>query len=138
MTIKQTLTTSFKQQILLGEHNLATDTIKLALYTAFANLGDDTQVYDTANEVVGTGYTAGGKTMTGVTVSTNGKTAFVDFDDAQWVGANFTARGGLLYNASKGNKSIAVVNFGSDKTCTTTFSVQMPANTAQSALLRIK
>ena len=136
MAFEQTLTTSFKQEVLLGVHDLATDTLKMALYEAEANLGASTTVYGTANEVVGTGYVAGGNVLTGVTVQTSGTTAFVDFANLVWSPANFTARGALIYNASKGNKSIAVLDFGSDKTATTSFTVQMPPNTATAALIR--
>ena len=136
MAFEQTLTTSFKEQVLLGVHDLDTDTIKLALYTAEASLGASTTVYGTTNEVVGTGYTAGGVILTGATVLTSGTTAYVDFDNAVWPTAAFTARGALIYNASKGNKAIAVLDFGSDKTATTSFTVQMPANTATAALIR--
>jgi hypothetical protein len=137
MAFDQTLTTSFKQDILLGVHDLDTDTIKMALFLATANLGADTTVYTTTGETSGTGYTAGGNVLTGVTVLTSGTTAYVDFADPSWNPAAFTARGALIYNASKSNKAIAVLDFGSDKTATTTFTVQMPANTATSALIRI-
>lgn len=136
MAIFQTLTNSFKQQVLEAVHDFTTDTFKIALYVSTANLGADTTVYDTAGEVVGTGYTAGGVTLTGVTVQLSGSTAFVDFDDATWNPADFTARGALIYNASKGNKAVAVLDFGADKTATNTFTVQMPSNTASSALIR--
>lgn len=137
MAFDQTLTTSFKQDILLGVHDLETDDIKMALFLATADLGAGTTVYTTTGETSGTGYTAGGKTLTGVTVLTSGTTAYVDFADPSWNPAAFTARGALIYNASKSNKAIAVLDFGSDKTATTTFTVQMPANTATSALIRI-
>ena len=137
MAFDQTLTTSFKQDILLGVHDLETDTIKMALFLATADLGAATTVYTTTGETSGTGYTAGGKVLTGVTVLTADTTAYVDFADPSWNPASFTARGALIYNASKSNKAIAVLDFGSDKTTTTTFTVQMPANTATSALIRI-
>jgi hypothetical protein len=137
MAFIQTLTTSFKQEILLGVHDLDTDTLKLALYTANADLNASTTVYATTDEVVGAGYTPGGNILTGVTVLTSGTTAYVDFANSLWDPANFTARGALIYNASKGDKAIAVLDFGSDKTATTTFTVQMPANTATNALIRI-
>jgi hypothetical protein len=137
MSFDQTLTTSFKQDILLGVHDLDTDTIKMALFLATADLGAATTVYTTTGETSGTGYTAGGNVLTGVTVLTSGTTAYVDFADPSWNPAAFTARGALIYNASKSNKAIAVLDFGSDKTATTTFTVQMPANTATSALIRI-
>ncbi len=137
MAFDQTLTTSFKQDILLGVHDLDTDTIKMALFLATADLGAGTTVYTATGETSGTGYVAGGKTLTGVTVLTSGTTAYVDFADPTWDPASFTARGALIYNASKSNKAIAVLDFGSDKTATTIFTVQMPANTATSALIRI-
>jgi hypothetical protein len=137
MAFEQTLTTSFKQEILLGVHDLDTDTIKMALYLATADLGAATTVYTTSGETSGTGYTAGGEILTGVTVLTADTTAYVDFADPSWDPAAFTARGALIYNASKSNKAIAVLDFGSDKTATTVFTVQMPANTATSALIRI-
>lgn len=136
MAFDQTLTTSFKQEVLLGVHDLATDTIKMALFLATADLGANTTVYTTASETSGTGYTAGGNVLTGVTVLTSGTTAYVDFADSTWDPASFTARGALIYNASKGDKAIAVLDFGSDKTAITSFTVQMPANTATSALIR--
>jgi hypothetical protein len=139
MSIQQTLTTSFKQQILQAEQNIAADTLKLALYTGLATLGPNTTVYDTTYEVVGTGYTAGGNILTGVTISTSANgVVYVDFANSVWNPASFTARGGLIYNASKGNKSIAVLDFGADKTCQTSFTVQMPENTSTAALLRFK
>lgn len=136
MALDQTLTTSFKQDIFLGVHNFATDDIKLALFLATANLGADTAVYTPAGETSGAGYVEGGKTLTGVSVLTSGTTAFVDFSDLFWDPANFVARGALIYNASKSNKAIAVLDFGADKTAATIFTVQMPANTATSALIR--
>jgi len=137
MAIQQTLTTSFKQQILQAQQNIATDTLKIALYTGLATLGPDTTAYAATYEVVGTGYTVGGNTLTGVTISTstNG-VVYVDFADAVWNPAAFTTRGALIYNASQANKSVAVLDFGSDKTCQNTFTVQMPENTSTSALLR--
>lgn len=137
MAISQTTVTSFKQDILLGVHDLETDTLKLALYLATADLNADTTVYTVTGETSGTGYVAGGNTLTGVTVLVSGTTAYVDFSDTAWNPAAFTARGALIYNASKGNKAIAVLDFGADKTATTTFTVQMPANTATSALIRV-
>jgi hypothetical protein len=136
MAFDQTLTTSFKKDVLLGVHDLETDTIKMALFLATADLGADTVVYTAAGETSGTGYTAGGETLTGVTVLTSGTTAYVDFADPTWDPADFTARGALIYNASKGDKAIAVLDFGADKTATTLFAVQMPPNTATSALIR--
>jgi hypothetical protein len=135
--ITQTATTSFKSNILTGGQDLTTDTIKLALYTGDANLTADTTAYTTTNEVVGTGYTAGGKTCTNVTVNILNGVAYVSFDNLTWTSSAFTCRGALIYNASKSNKSIAVLNFGSDKTCSSTFTVTLPANTYTSAIIRV-
>jgi hypothetical protein len=135
MSISQTLCTSFKAQLYEAVHNLVTDTIKIALYTNNATLDDSTTVYTTSNEITGTGYTAGGVVMTGITVSTSGQIAYVNFANASWSGA-LTARGALIYNASQGNKAIAVLDFGADKTSVITFLVTMPANTSTTALIR--
>ena len=134
--IFQTQTLSFKAEMLQAVHNLLTDTIKLALYTSSATLDENTTVYSATNETSGTGYTAGGVTLTGATINTADNVVYVDFDNAVWNPASFTAGGGLIYNASKGNKSIAVLSFGADKTTTTSFTVQMPTNSSSSALLR--
>ena len=135
MSIVQTQTTSFKAQLYQGIHDLTTDVIKIALYTGSADLNADTTVYSTDNEVVAAGYTAGGQTMTGITVNTSNYTAYVGFDNVSWT-ATLTARCALIYNSSKGNKSVAVIDFGSDKTSTTTFLITMPANTSTTALIR--
>ena len=134
MAFEQTLTTQAKYSAL---GYLAEGTLKMALYTGDANLGSGTLVYSTTNEVVGTGYTAGGKVLTGVMVAQSGTTAYLDFDDVTWDPASFTARGALIYNTNLGNLAVAVLDFGADKTATTTFTVQTPANTATSALIRI-
>jgi hypothetical protein len=134
--IVQGQTTSFKAELYQGVHNLLTDTLKIALYTALADLNENTTVYSTTNEIVGTGYTAGGQTLTGVTIGTSGSIAYVNFSNVVWNPASFTTRCALIYNSSKSNKSIAVLDFGSDKTATNTFTITMPANTATSALIR--
>jgi hypothetical protein len=133
--IVQTQTTSFKAEVYQAVHNLLTDTIKIALYTADANLDETTTVYTTLNEVVASGYTAGGEVMTGVALNTSGYTVYVNWANTSW-STSVTARCALIYNASQGNKSIAVLDFGSDKTSTGTFTITMPANTATSALIR--
>lgn len=133
MSFDQTLTTEAKRVAL---QHLATGTLKMALYTAEADLNADTLIYTTTNEVVGTGYTAGGKVLTNVTVNKSGTTAYLDFDDVNWTPAAFTARGALIYNTSLSNLAVAVLDFGADKTATTSFTVQVPANTATSALIR--
>jgi hypothetical protein len=136
MSIVQTQTTSFKAELYQGIHDLTMDVIKIALYNGNANLNEDTTAYTTSNEIVYTGYSAGGKTMTGITVSTSGYTAYVGFDNVTWDPGAFTARCALIYNSSKANRSIAVLDFGADKTTTGTFTLTMPANTASSALIR--
>ena len=136
MSIVQTQTTSFKAELYQGIHDLTTDVIKIALYTANANLNADTTVYSSVNEVAATGtYVAGGQTMTGITVSTSDYTAYVGFDNVSWTGV-ITARCALIYNSTQGNKSVAVLDFGSDKTSVTTFLITMPANTSTTALIR--
>jgi hypothetical protein len=135
MAIVQGQTTSFKAELYQAVHNLLTDTLKIALYTGNASLDSTTTVYSSTNEVVASGYTAGGNTLTGVTINTSDYTAYVNFNNTSWTSA-LTARCALIYNASKGNKSIAVIDFGSDKTSTTTFLITMPANTSTTALIR--
>jgi hypothetical protein len=111
----------------------------MALYDGFATLGPTTTVYTTENEVVGTGYTAGGNVITGVTITTdaNTNTVYIDFNNVSWPGASFTARGALIYNSSQSNKSIAVLDFGADKLFTAANNtVTMPTNSASTALLR--
>ena len=136
MSIIQTQTTSFKAQLYQGIHDLTTDVIKIALYTASADLNEDTTVYNSTNEVPNTGtYFSGGAQLTPITVSSSGYTAFVGFPNISWTGA-ITARCALIYNSTQGNKSIAVLDFGSDKTSVGTFTITMPANTATAALIR--
>jgi len=135
MSIVQTQTTSFKKELYQAVHNLATDTLKIALYTGNASLNADTTVYSTTNEVVASGYTAGGNTLTGVTINSADYTAYVNFANTAWTAA-ITARCALIYNVTQGNKSIAVIDFGADKTSTTTFTITMPANTSTTALIR--
>jgi hypothetical protein len=138
MSLQQGLTNSFKEQMLQGQQNLAADTIKMALYTGFATLGPTTTEYSTTNETSGTGYTAGGETLANVSIasSANG-IVYVSFMNPSWANASFTARGALIYNATQGNSSVAVLDFGADKTCSSqTFTVTLPANTATTALIR--
>ena len=137
MSIIQTQTTSFKAELYQGIHDLTTDVIKIALYTASADLNETTTAYSvsTAGQVVASGYTAGGSQLTPITVSSSGYTAYVGFPNISWTAA-LTARCALIYNSSQGNKSIAVLDFGSDKISTVTFTITMPANTATAALIR--
>jgi hypothetical protein len=136
MSIIQTQTTSFKAQLYQGIHDLTTDVIKIALYTASADLNEDTTVYSTTNEIANTGtYVAGGAQLTPITVSSSGYTAYVGFPNISWTGA-ITARCALIYNVTQGNKSVAVLDFGSDKTSTTTFTITMPVNGPTTSLIR--
>lgn len=138
MAISQSMCASFKSEVLVGIHDLDTDTIKIALYTSSATLGSGTTAYSATNEVSGTGYTAGGNTLTSPVISLGGTTAIVDFADSTWVTATITARGALIYNASKSNRAIAVLDFGGDKTSTSgSFTVQFPAATASTAVIRL-
>lgn len=138
MAITQTMCSSFKREILLGEHDLDTDAIKIALFTSSATLGASTTAYATTDEVVGTGYTAGGNTLTGAAVTLDGTTAIVDFNDTTWSSATITARGALIYNSSKSNKAIAVLDFGTDKSASNgNFTINFPAAAAGSAIIQV-
>ena len=147
MPIQQTVTTSFKVEILQAVHNfgpMSPDTFKIALYDAYANIGPTTTAYSTDNEISGTGYTAGGNTLVISQSPTSGSntqqipTAYVSFANSAWPSASFTARGALIYNSTQGNKSVAVLDFGSDKTVANqTFTVVFPTPTANDAVVRI-
>jgi hypothetical protein len=147
MSIVQTSTTSFKTELLQAVHNFgptSADTFKIALYTAAADLNATTTVYSTLNEVVGTNYTAGGNTLV-ISVSPTAAdnsygipTAYISFANTTWSSASFTARAALIYNSSEGNKSVAILDFGSDKTVSgTDFTIQFPTATSNSAIVRI-
>lgn len=147
MALFQTVTTSFKTEILQAVHNFgptSPDTFYIALYTGNASLGVDTTVYTTDNEVSGAGYTAGGIALTISQPPTSGvnlqkvPTAYVSFAPAIWSGATFIARGALIYNQTQTNKSVAVLDFGSDKVVDNqTFTITFPAATADDAIVRI-
>ena len=126
--------------MLNGTQNVASDSLKMALYTAFADINENTTAYTSTNEITGTGYTAGGQALSNVTIqSTSNGTVYVSFSNPVWNPAQFTVRGALIYNTSKSNASIAVLDFGSDKTQAgnNTFTVTLPPDTASSALIRI-
>jgi hypothetical protein len=128
------VTNSFKEQLLLGVHDFSTDVIKIALYTNAATIDNSTTVYSATNEVSGAGYTAGGKTLT-CTVTLSGNYAILDFADISWTTASFTSRGALVYNSSKANKSIFVLDFGTDKVVSSgTFTVQFPTADVNNAI----
>jgi hypothetical protein len=147
MAIAQTVTTSFKVELLQAVHNFgptSPNTFKIALYTAAASLDATTTVYTTSNEVTGTGYTAGGNTLVIGTSPTSGNntanipTAYISFNNSSWTNATFTARAALIYNSSQGNKAVAILDFGSDKTVNNdTFQVIFPTPDANSAIVRI-
>lgn len=147
MTIAQTATTSFKVELLQAVHNFGpagADTYNIALYTASANIGPTTTAYTTDGEVSGTGYTAGGQALTIAVSPTSGNntlgvpTAYISFSNASWPSSTFTARGALIYNVTQGNKSVAVLDFGADKTVAgDTFQVIFPTPDASSAIVRI-
>ena len=141
MAIVQGQTTVFKLNLLKALENFAVGTpytYKIALYNALANLDSSTLAYTTANEITGTGYTAGGKTLTVIPpdFSNTDQTAFVSFLPAIWAPASFTTRGALIYNSTTG-AAVCVLNFGSDKVTTSTFTVQFPTANATSAIIRV-
>lgn len=132
------LTNSFKQQLLLGQHDLVADVLKIALYTSSAVLGPDTTVYSSTNEVSGAGYLPGGEVLLNVTVNQSNGIAYASFDNPTWVAVTFATRGALIYNFTKANKSIAVLNFGIDQTMLSqNFQIQLPTNNPETALIRI-
>lgn len=139
MAITQTLPTSFKVQLLNAQQNFTSNTFKMALYTSSATLDAGTTAYTASNEVVGTGYTAGGNTLTvSVTPTSSGTVAYISFADTSWYTATFTARGALIYNTSQANAAVAIFDFGSDKSVVGgTFTVTFPAATSTSAVIRI-
>ena len=149
MSILQTATTSFKVQLLQAVHNFgptSPNTYKIALYTANADINAATTVYTTSNEVSssGTGYSQGGNTLTISQSPTSGNnqyaipTAYISFANTSWPNATFTCRAALIYNSSQGNKSVAVLDFGADKTVNNdTFTIIFPTPDANSAIVRI-
>jgi hypothetical protein len=147
MSFFQTATTSFKVELPQGIHNfgpVSPDAFKVALYTASANLNAATTIYTTVDEVVGAGYSAGGNTLvisvtpTASNNSSNVPTSYWSFANSTWTNATFTARGALIYNSTEGNKSVVVLDFGSDKTVSNdTFQIIFPAPDANSAIVRI-
>jgi hypothetical protein len=136
MAITTAICNSYKQEILEGVHASA-DTYKIALYTSSATLSASTTAYSSTNEVSGTGYDAGGKTLTGYVSGLSSGTAYITFDDPSWTSSTITARGCLIYNSSKSNKAVACFDFGSDVISVSgTFTIDLPAAGA-SALIRI-
>jgi len=142
MAITQAMCTSFKQALLDGEMDFSSDTaqtFKIALYTSSATLDASTTAYSVTNEVSGTGYSAGGNTLTiSANPTTSGTTAFLDFADTTWSSATITARGALIYKSGGSNPAVAVLDFGGDKTSTAgDFTIQFPTADASNAIVRI-
>ena len=138
MPIQQGQCTVFKKNCLSGLENFAAGTsyvYKIALYTAFADLSYETLIYTTTNEITGTGYTAGGNTLTPIVPATTDQVAYISFQNTTWNPASFTARGALIYNSTT-NAAVAVLDFGSDKTATNTFTVTFPTADATNAIIR--
>ena len=146
MAITQAMCTSFKQELLQGKHNFTNSsghTFKLALFTSSASLGAGTADYSTSNEASGTGYSAGGGTLTNVTPTTSGTTAFTDFANLTFSTATVTANGAMIYNTTSGGGSgttdaVIILAFGGDKTSTAgDFTIQFPTADASNAIIRI-
>jgi|TARA_R100001510_G_C7632234_1_gene190912 hypothetical protein len=155
MAITTAMATSFKSELLQGIHNFHNgsgggtttttgtgNTFKIALFTSSATMSASTTAYATTNEVSGTGYTAGGNTLTNVDPTTSGTTALTDFADTTWSSSSITARGALIYNSSTtagtANRAVAILDFGADKTSTSgDFTIQFPAADASNAIIRI-
>ena len=136
MSFSQGQTTIFKQNLLNGLENFTSGTYKIALYTSVANLDNTTTAYTTTGEVVGTGYTAGGKTLVNIAPasSTTQNCAYISFNNVTWTGASFTARGALIYNGTT-NAAVCVLDFGSDKVASGSFTVTFPTATATTAVI---
>ena len=139
MAISQAMCTQFKRDVMLGLHDLDTDTIKIALYTNAATLNATTTAYTTSNEVAnGNGYATGGVTLANASVITNSTSGCFDSDNPEWTSATFTARGALIYNDTESDLAIAVLDFGGDfAVAGGTFRIVFPAQTANTAIVRI-
>lgn len=139
MAIQQTATNAFKTGVMNGTYNFTSGAFKIALYNGNATLNETTAVYTASNEASGESYVAGGKALTvsqTPTTGTSGNVAYISFSNVSWTGA-ITARGALIYQVGGGNPTVCVLDFGADKTSTATFTVQFPANTNTSAIIRI-
>lgn len=141
MAITQAMCTSFKAELMTATHNFTTgsgNAFKIALYTSAATMSASTTAYSATNEVSGTGYTAGGATLTNVTPTTSGTTGYTDFADVTWSASTITANGALIYNSTNSNKAVVVLAFGADKTSTSgDFVIQFPAAGAGTAIINI-
>jgi hypothetical protein len=140
MAITQAMATSFKVELLNGQHNFSANTFKLALYTSSATLNENTTAYSATNEVPSTGnYSAGGNTLTvSVTPTNSGNVAYISFANTSWANATITANGALIYNSNLSNAAVCVLAFGGDKTSTNgTFAVNFPTADASNAIIRL-
>ena len=139
MAIQQTQCDSFLYELCNGTHVIPTDVFKIALYASSASIGASTTVYTTSGEISGGVYVAGGNTLTGNVLATANHITYFSFNTSAWPVGVITARGALIYNSSKSNKAVAVLDFGMDKTSTgtTAFTVVMPSNTSSTALVRL-
>lgn len=143
MAIDQGATNQFKVGLASGQFDFSTDTFKIALYTGAASLGPTTAAYTTTNEVTGTGYVAGGAALSVSVAPTTGTNPndtimYLSFSDVTWNPASFTCRGALIYKVGGGNPTVCVLDFGGDKTATTTFQVQFPPANNTNAIIRIE
>ena len=139
MALTQCMVTSFKNEVLTGTHVFGTDVFKIALYTNVAAWDATTTAYAATNEVSSANYSAGGAVLATCTPGTSGTTAWIDWTvDPSWTPVTLTARSAMIYNSSKSNKAVAIIDFGADKTATSgTFTVQLPTADASNALIRI-
>ena len=132
------LTASFKQQVLLGVHDFLNDVFKIALYDSTATLDSNTTVYTATGEVTSAGYTAGGQVLLVPTVGVGNDTGYASFASPIWYGTTFSVRGALIYNFTKSNKSVGVLNFGIDQTTLgQNFEIRFPANNPETSIIRI-
>ena len=141
MAITQSLCASFKKELLEAQHNFTPvtgNTFKIALYSSTASINSSTTVYTSVGEVVGTGYVAGGKTLTGQSITLSGTTAYVTFSNISWASSTITATGALIYNSTNANKAVAVLDFGGPFFSTNnTFTVTFPPATVTTAVIII-
>lgn len=142
MAISTAFCTSFKSELMSALHdfdNPGGNTFKIALYTSSATLGASTTAYSSSNEVAnGNGYTTGGETLTSVSPTTSGTTAYVDFADVTWANSTITANGALIYNNTNSNRAVVTLAFGSDKsTSNGDFKIIFPTANATDAIIRI-
>lgn len=137
--IQQGACTVFKTNLLNGLEDFSATTpytYKIALYTAFAEIGPATTTYTSDGEISGTGYTATGKDLNIIPTTSNQNIGYISFENAEWTSASFTARGALIYNSTT-NAAVCVLDFGANKTCTSTFTVVFPAATDTNAIIRL-